>query len=206
MLVADLRRDFVKTWFTPLAEASFSAMETIYAEMEQRGRAAVRRSEVALASIAVQRAADMRYVGQEHAVTVELATDLFGAEDRDAIKRHFDAVHERRYGYSAPGEKAEIVSLRSAVTGLMRKPAFEPIAAGDVEPQGQALRGTRAVYFAESGSRVDTPTYDRAALLANNRILGPALIEEYASTTVVHPGDVLTVDAFGDLVIEILRS
>jgi N-methylhydantoinase A len=206
MLVADLRRDFVKTWFTPLAEASFAAMETIYAEMEQRGRAAVRRSGVAVSGIAVQRAADMRYVGQEHAVTVELAAELFAAEDRDAIKRRFDAVHERRYGYSAPGEKAEIVSLRSAITGLMRKPKFEPIAAGRSEPPDQAFRGTRTVYFAEVGRRVDTPTYDRAALLAKNRIAGPALIEEYASTTVVHPGDVLTVDAFGDLVIDILRS
>ena len=44
------------------------------------------------------------------------------------------------------------------------------------------------------------------ALTAGNRIAGPALIEEYASTTVVHPGDVLEVDAFGDLVIEIGRS
>jgi N-methylhydantoinase A len=206
MLVADLRRDFVKTWFTPLADASFAAMEAIYAEMEQRGRAAVRRSEVAVTGVAVQRAADMRYVGQEHAVTVELAADRFVAEDRDAIKRRFDAVHERRYGYSAPGEKAEIVSLRSAITGLMRKPKFEPIAAGGSEPPDEAFRGTRAVYFAEAGRRVDTPTYDRGALLARNRIAGPALIEEYASTTVVHPGDVVTVDAFGDLVIEILRS
>ncbi|HEY6992781.1 MAG TPA: hydantoinase/oxoprolinase family protein [Xanthobacteraceae bacterium] len=206
MLVADLRRDFVKTWFTPLAEASFSAMEEIYADMERRGRAAVRRSEVAIAGIVVQRAADMRYVGQEHAVTVELAPELFEAEDRDGIKRRFDAVHERRYGYSAPGEKAEIVSLRSAITGVMRKPAFEPIAAGGAEPPGGALRATRAVYFAEAGRRVDTPSYDRAALLAGNRIAGPVLIEEYASTTVVHPGDAVTVDAFGDLVIEILRS
>jgi N-methylhydantoinase A len=206
MLVADLRRDFVKTWFTPLAEASFAAMEAIYAEMEQRGRAAVHRSEVAVAGVAVQRAADMRYVGQEHAVTVELAADLFAAEDRDAIKRRFDAVHERRYGYSAPGEKAEIVSLRGAITGLMRKPKFEPIAAGGLEPPNEALRGARAVYFAEAGRRMDTPAYDRVALLAKNRIAGPALIEEYASTTVVHPGDTLTVDAFGDLVIEILRS
>ena len=206
MLVADLRRDFVRTWFTPLAEASFSAMEAIYAEMEQRGRAAVRRSEVAVSAVAVQRAADMRYVGQEHAVTVELAAELFAAEDRDGIKRRFDAVHERRYGYSAPGEKAEIVSLRGAIAGLLRKPAFEPIAAGGSEPPDAALRGARAVYFAEAGRRVDTPTYDRAALLAKNRIAGPALIEEYASTTVVHPGDVATVDAFGDLVIEILRS
>ncbi|HEY9359173.1 MAG TPA: hypothetical protein VIQ50_01970, partial [Xanthobacteraceae bacterium] len=167
---------------------------------------AVRRSEVSVAGIAVERSADMRYVGQEHAVTVELPLELFQAEDRDAIKARFDAVHARRYGYSAPGERAEIVSLRSAVTGLLRKPAFEPIAAGNAAPPAAAFRVARPVYFAEAGCWVDTPSYDRAALLAENRITGPALIEEYASTTVVHPGDVVAVDAFGDLVIEVLRS
>jgi N-methylhydantoinase A len=206
MLVADLRRDFVGTWFTPLATASFAAMEDIYADMERRGRDAVGRSQIAIAGIAVQRAADMRYVGQEHAVTVELPVELFRSEDRDGIKRRFDAVHETRYGYSAPAEKAEIVSLRSAITGLMRKPQFERIAAGDAAPPAAALRGTRPVYFAEAGRHLDTPTYDRAALVAGNRISGPALVEEYASTTVVHPGDTLEVDAFGDLLIAILRS
>jgi N-methylhydantoinase A len=206
MLVADLRRDFVNTWFTPLAEASFATMEGFYAEMERRGREAVSRSRIAVAGIAVQRSADMRYVGQEHAVTVELPVELFQSEDRAGIKQRFDAVHATRYGYSAPAEKAEIVSLRSAITGLMRKPAFEPIAAGGTAPPGPAFRGARPVFFSEAGRNVDTPSYDRAVLLANNRIAGPALIEEYASTTVVHPGDVVIVDAFGDLVIEILRS
>ena len=41
MLMADLRRDFVHTWFTPLAQAPFDEMEKIYSEMEQRGRAGV---------------------------------------------------------------------------------------------------------------------------------------------------------------------
>jgi N-methylhydantoinase A len=206
MLVADLRRDFVNTWFTPLADASFPVMESIYADMELRGREAVGHSQTTLAGVAVQRSADMRYVGQEHAVTVELPIELFRVQHRDGIKRRFDAVHETRYGYSAPAEKAEIVSLRSAITGVMRKPAFEHIAAGDPEPLASAFRGTRSVYFGEAGKHVDTPTYDRATLAAGNRIAGPALIEEYASTTVIHPGDVLTVDAYGDLVIEILRS
>jgi N-methylhydantoinase A len=206
MLVADLRRDFVNTWFMPLADASFPAMEDIYGEMERRGREAVQQSRVAIAGARVQRSADMRYVGQEHAVTVDLPLDLFQAEDRDGIKRRFDAVHETRYGYCAPAEKAEIVSLRTAVAGLMRKPAFEPIATGEGKPPDCALRGARRVYFAEAGGLVDTPTHDRASLLAGNRIAGPALIEEYASTTVVHPGDVVAVDAFGNLVIDILRS
>jgi N-methylhydantoinase A len=206
MLVADLRRDYVNTWFTPLAEASFPEMENIFADMEKQGREGISHAHVTLSGVAVTRGADMRYVGQEHAVSVELPVDLFKTEDRAGIKKHFDAVHEVRYGYHAAKEPAEIVSLRSAVTGLMRKPPIERIASGDAAPAKDAFRGNRPVYFADASGYVDTPTYDRSRLVAQNRIAGPALIEEYASTTVVHPGDVLTVDAFGNLVIDIRRS
>ncbi len=205
MLLADLRRDFVNTWFTPLAEASFDMLEERYAEMERRGRDAVESGYKGLAGITVRRGADMRYVGQEHAVFVELPSELFAAQDRDGIKQRFDAIHATRYGYSAPAEKAEIVSLRCAVAGVLRKPPFERIAQGGPAPEDDAFSGTRAAYFAGCGF-VETPTYDRLRLRAGNRIAGPALVEEYASTTVVHPGDCLEVDAFGDLVIEILRS
>jgi N-methylhydantoinase A len=205
MLLADLRRDFVNTWFTPLADASFAVLEERYAEMERRGCDAVEGGYKGLAGITVRRGADMRYVGQEHAVFVELPSELLKAQDRDGIKQRFDATHATRYGYSAPAEKAEIVSLRCAVTGLLRKPPFERIAEGSAAPADDAFSGTRAVYFAGCGY-VETPTYDRMRLRAGNRIAGPALVEEYASTSVVHPGDRLEVDAFGDLVIEILRS
>ncbi len=205
MLMADLRRDFVHTWFTPLNKASFEEMEAIYLDMAQRGRSGVSHAHVELQDVVVTRGADMRYVGQEHAVTVELPTELFAAQDRDGIKRRLDAVHETRYGYSSPGEAAEIVSLRCAVIGVMRKPPQEAMTAGAAAPPPQAFAGDRLVYFADLGF-VDTPTYDRAQLTARNRISGPALIEEYASTTVLHPGDTLEVDGFGNLIIETGRS
>jgi N-methylhydantoinase A len=205
MLVADLRRDFVSTWFTPLAEASFAQMEALYVEMEARGRDTVSRGQTALSGIAVRRAVDMRYVGQEHAVTVELPLVLFQTEDRDGIKRRFDAVHQTRYGFSVAHEKAEVVSLRSATIGEMRKPPFEPIETGGVQPPADAQRGTRPVYFAGAGL-IETPMFERSALRAGNRVAGPALIEEHASTTVLHPGDRLEVDAYGDLIIEINRN
>jgi N-methylhydantoinase A len=50
---------------------------------------------------------------------------------------------------------------------------------------------------------VETPTFARPELLAGNRIEGPALIEEHASTTVALPGDSVEVDAIGNLVIGI---
>jgi N-methylhydantoinase A len=200
-----LRRDFVSTWFTPLATASFARMEEIFQAMEDEGREAVRRSGVATAEIAVSRSADMRYVGQEHAVTVELPLELFCNEDRAGIKRRFDSIHDVRYGHSAEREPAEIVSLRSAITGVLSKPRFEPIAAGGGSPSPEAERGSRPVSFDGRGF-VSTPTFNRTKLLAGNRIAGPALVEEHASTTVVFPGDELTVDAFGNLVIEIARN
>jgi N-methylhydantoinase A len=206
MLVADLRMDFVNTWFAPLATVSFSELEAKYAEMERRGQDAVAHGYDGIIGMTVIRGADMRYVGQEHAVYVELPGELFDARDRGGIKHRFDAVHQTRYGYAAPAEHAEIVSLRSAVTGLLRKPLLERLTQGGAVPPADANRGTRTVYFAENGGFAETSTYHRPHLLAGNQIVGPALIEEYASTTVVHPGDVLHVDEFGNLVIEICRS
>jgi len=205
MLMSDLRRDFVGTWFTPLADASFARMEELYRAMEAEGREAVQRSGIAVADLTVTRAADMRYVGQEHAVTVELPLELFRREDRAGIKRQFDRVHDVRYGHSAENEPAEIVSLRSAVTGHLGKPPFERSRPGAAEPATGAMRGNRPVYFGGAGF-VATPVFERTGLLAGNRIRGPALVEEHASTTVVHPGDVLEVDAYGNLIIDISRG
>jgi N-methylhydantoinase A len=203
MLFADLRYDYVRTWFTPLADAPFDRIEEVYRALEEQGRAAIASVAVAPRRIVLRRAADMRYVGQEHAVTVDLPLKVFTQHDRAAIKRHFDAMHARRYGTSAPDERAEIVSLRTTVIGEMRKPPQEKIARGGRAPVAAASTGRRPVHF-EGGFR-PTPTYARSALVAGNRIAGPALIEEHASTTVLMPGDRLEVGAHGNLIIEVGR-
>jgi N-methylhydantoinase A len=201
MLFSDLRYDFVRTWFTPLDEAPFDEMEKVYRALERQGRDAIAGTSIKPRRIEVKRSADMRYVGQEHAVTVDLPMPVFARQDGKAIKRHFDAMHAQRYGTSAPEERAEIVSLRSTVTGLMRKPPQSKIGRGQRIAPKAAFGGKRPVYFA--GRFHATPTYRRAALAAGNRIKGPALIEEYASTTVLMPGDALAVDHFGNLVIAV---
>jgi N-methylhydantoinase A len=201
MLFADLRYDYVRTWFTPLEDASFADIEDVYRALEQQGSDAIDAASVKPQKVAVKRAADMRYVGQEHAVTVDLPMSVFKRNDRQAIKRLFDATHEQRYGTSAPDERAEIVSLRSTVTGLMRKPPQRKIARGRGTPPAAAASGQRKVYF---GGRFRlTPAFWRPALLAGNKISGPALIEEYASTTLLLPGDKLEIDPYGNLAITI---
>jgi N-methylhydantoinase A len=201
MLFSDLRYDFVRTWFTHLEDAVFDRIEGVYRELEDDGRAAITGCSVKPQRIVLKRAADMRYVGQEHAVTVDLPLKVFAAQDRAAIKRHFDAMHEQRYGTCAPQERAEIVSLRSTVLGILRKPPLAKIKGGKHAPERAAVTGRRPVYF--DGRFRATSTYARAALAAGNRITGPALIEEHASTTVLWPGDRLAVDRYGNLLITV---
>jgi N-methylhydantoinase A len=203
MLFSDLRYDYVRSWFERLERAPFDDIERIYGEIEAQGRAAIAATSITPQEIAITRAADMRYVGQEHAVTVDLPMALFAAKDRDGIKHAFDDMHLLRYGTNAPNERAEVVSLRSTVTGVMKKPPQETIAAGNAAPPEAAYTGARPVFFAETNDFVETKTYARTALLAGNAIAGPALVEEHASTTVVLPGDKLTVDPYGNLMIAV---
>ena len=205
MLHSDLRYDLVRTWFTRLVDASFADLKKVFDALIAEGKESLARSQIKPAKTVIAYAADMRYVGQEHPVTVDLSPDVIRKRDRDPIKDHFGAVHARRYGTSAPKEPAEIVSLRITVTGVMKKPPLEPIACGGPTPSRDAASGTRPVYFAELGKAVRTPVFARDALRARNRIKGPALIEEYASTTVLLPGDAMRVDDFGNLIIAVGR-
>jgi N-methylhydantoinase A len=198
MLVTDLRRDFVRSLFARLADAPFEAFDKIFAEMEEKGRTEIRAAAPHSVEIAVKHAADMRYIGQEHAVTVEVPGELFAKRDTAGIKARFDAVHQVRYGYASADENAEIVSLRLSVTGVIGKPSQMPIVAGKGTADA-ALITVRPVEFGVLGGGIDTPVYSRDKLAAGHTISGPALIQEYASTTVLAPGDKLSVDQFGNL-------
>ncbi|SEI85176.1 N-methylhydantoinase A [Azotobacter beijerinckii] len=203
MLFSDLRYDYVRSVFRKLEDLSFDEIEAIYREMEQEGRKALGDSAVTPESVEIERGADMRYVGQEHAVSVELPAEFFERQDRAAIKERFDSVHAVRYGTSAPAEAADLVSLRMTVRGIMRKPPRNAVEEGSATPPANALRATKDVYFRSCGGFVSTPVYRRPLLQSGNRVEGPALVEEHASTTVIQPGDVAVVDAYGNLQISI---
>lgn len=203
MLHSDLRYDNVRTTFRKLEELDFNELEQALNELAASGRRSLDDSHVRVAQVRIDYAADMRYVGQEHSVTVDITESILAQRDRATLKSRFDEVHQFRYGTCAPAEKVEIVTLRATVVGVMDKPEMEKIPQGDVKPTAEAHRGTRYAYFSETGKAVPTEVFDRDHLLAGNRISGPALIEEHASTTVVLPGDEVEVDAYGNLRIDL---
>jgi N-methylhydantoinase A len=202
MLMADLRRDYVQTLFARMDDLEMFELEDQFKNLEAEGRRALESSGIATDRIFFERAADMRYVGQEHAVAVRMPADVGDESARAKIKRLFDDAHDLRYSHSAPAESADIVSLRVSAIGRLGKPQFPKIPQGQKDPPGAAQRGTRSVIFEGSGA-LEATVFDRTKLLQGNRVQGPAIIEEVASTTVVEPGDTVTVNEFGHLVMQL---
>ncbi|WP_395105064.1 hydantoinase/oxoprolinase family protein [Actinomadura sp. SCN-SB] len=200
MLMADLRIDVVQTGVRTLSEVTAEEIESSYRELEDECGRALAEGKLEFGSIEFLRAADMRYVGQEHTVTVNVPS---GLDDVGDVKRAFDTEHERRYSHSAPGEPAQIVSLRVSAVGRLRKPELTTIPEGTAVPPDEAATGVRDVVFVPAEGAVPTPVYARDALRAGNRIAGPAVIEEPTATTLLRPGDRAEVDGYGNLLLEI---
>jgi N-methylhydantoinase A len=203
MLLTSLRRDYAYTHIMRFSTADLPTWERECRRMEKEGGNTLRQMPVKLKSVRSVRAADMRYQGQEHTVTVPLPADLGAPDARAVIKQAFDAAYAQQFSHNAPDQDAEFVTIRVAVLGELHKPQLTKVEQGGKEPGAKAVRGSRKVLYAGASERVEAKVYDRRFLLAGNAIEGPALIDEHASTTVIGLGDRLEVNGYGHLVIEV---
>jgi N-methylhydantoinase A len=153
--------------------------------------------------MSLARSIDLRYVGQEHTVSLSLEVERLTRDDTGTLRCRFDEQHRVTYGYDAPDVEVEIVNLRLTALGRIQPPRLARIPAGASQPPSEALRGTRRVYFDDRQGFVECPVYDRNVLRAGNEIAGPAVVEEYATATVVYPRDRLVVNPYGLLELRI---
>jgi N-methylhydantoinase A len=198
LLGTDLKRDSSHTLLRRLEELDVDEIERAFSELEAAGVAELAREGLSRERLAFVRQVDMRYVGQSFELTVPLSDAAFDAGQAGALTDRFHGEHDRVYGFSAPGEPVELVSLRLTTVGRIEKPPLRTLERSEEAP---TPKEHRSVFFAEAGGFVDCPIHDRYALGAGATFSGPAVIEELDSTVVVHPGFGLEVDDLGDLVI-----
>src|SRR5262249_16987975 len=117
-------------------------------------------------------------------------------------KAAFDDVHLQVYGQSAPKEDAEIVTFRLQAEMVVPRLRLPALSRGDAAGATRACKGERAIYDIDAGRFVAARIYQREKLLADDRIAGPAVIDQLDSTTVILSGQQAVVDVTGTLVIE----
>jgi len=195
MLVADERHDFIRTFYCDLARADFADLLAVHGEMVGDANASLRHAREAAYQIHL----DLRYVGQEFTLSVPVTLADLKAGDHGAIRAAFDALYEHRYAHHSPDEPVEMVNIRLAAIGKRPKIAF-PALAKSARPKPA---GEREVYFARADRPVVCPVYRREDLGAGTDIVGPALVQEHGTTTVLFADDCCRVAASGELIIAI---
>jgi N-methylhydantoinase A len=200
MLMAPARIDRVASFNQALADADWDAATAIFAELEREAWSVATATGADLDQRAVRRLADMRYVGQGSEITVALPAML----DATTVRTAFEASYRALFGRTPPGAAIQFVALRLALTAPMP-------GAGNILRLGgtaaavdlaSALKGRREVYFSDAGATTQTPVYDRYALPAGTRIVGPAVFEENESTFVIGPSSSATVLPDGSILTE----
>ncbi len=200
MIMSDLRRDFIVTRLTDLEPTSAGDIEAMVQEIEGRARRQFEAEGVDPEDISLRRFGKFRYQNQEHTTEVELEEESITAERIPVIIDRFHAAYEREYTYRLDAP-VEMVGVHVVATARVGKMDMSPSPPG-TDDAGAARKPDRQVDYALEGIHL-VPVHDRNLLETGMKISGPAIIEDSASTIVLHPGNRAHVDGFGNVVIEI---
>ena len=200
LLMTNLREDRISTFVRRISDTSGEELERLFGSLEEEAAERLSRSVNGVASspagasgVRLGRTLGQRYLGQRYELPVEVAA---GSLDLTAAVASFHGEHARMYGYAREEHPVEVSSAWvSAEVDLqpLRLPEAAPAA---VEVPAAA---SRQVYF--DGNAVATPIFRRDALGSGASLVGPAIVEQLDSTTVLWPGQRLDVDRHGQLMI-----
>jgi N-methylhydantoinase A len=202
LLIADPRFDLSRTLVVSLDGAPWERINQLFEAMESEGRAQLEATGLD-GEWRMSRAAEVRYAGQGHELSVPIPRGRLGPDALPAIEKAHAEIYAAHYGYAEPlGARLEATNWKIEIACV----APPVVWSKPVRGVGDARKGSRRVYFPESAGFVDCPVYDRYRLGPGTPVRGPAVIEEQETTAVLLPDDEARVDNHGNLVIHVLRE
>jgi N-methylhydantoinase A len=200
MLMSDLRRDYFVTRLMTLNADNAPRLDALLVEMAGAALEQFAREGIAAEQVRFLRLGNLRYENQEHGVEVPLPAGAIDATAVEEIAETFHGSYEREYTYRLEAP-VEFVGAHVVAIAEVGKLAPTPLPTTG-RRLGEALKGRRAVDYATEGVH-EADVYAGELLEPGMSFDGPAIVETKGSTVVVHPGNELTVDDFGNLIISI---
>jgi len=180
-------------------------IRAVYEELEAEGRRLLEEADVAPKDMRFNRIATMQYQGQLHELEVSVPSGDLTAADVDDVVERFVRQYEQRYSSTArlPGAELEVVTVRSEPQGIVEKFERSVAELGGATPPEAARKPSRDVFVGGERGQIDVPVYDGTELRPGNRLDGPAVIDMPDTGIVVHEGQGVAVNRYGDFELEL---
>jgi N-methylhydantoinase A len=198
LIMSDVKHDYVQSKMQPMGELSATDVNGMFARLEALAAADLRNDGFTPDRIEIRRALDMRYAGQGYEITLPCDADALRDGGLAGLRGRFDQQHQAMFGHMAPEQAVEVVSYRVRGLGLVppvELPRFKPTGA----TLSDAKRETRRVRF--DGRDVECPVYQRERLDVGLILPGPAILDQFDCTTVIHAGQTARVDEWKNLIV-----
>jgi N-methylhydantoinase A len=197
LLAAKLRNEFTRTVMLRAPIADPAPLAAAYAALDAEAVAWLDAESVPQAAREIRWRAGMRYVNQGFELFVDWPGRSADPATLAAAIERFHDEHERLYTFAQRDTQVEIVTVEVTALGTMPGPADEVLPAREAAtPIGEQL-----VDLEHGSARV--PVWRRDHLGAGAVVKGPAIVVQMDATTWLAPGDVATMDAFGNMVVEV---
>jgi len=197
LLAVDWRTDQIVTKVMHEDAIDLATVASIYTSLETEAVTTLERDGIERAQIRLLREADVRYAGQSMEVRVPAPSGKIDDRFIAGLVEAFHAAHLKTFGYNYAGQqKVELVNFCVSGFGIIDRPSIPKL---DVDASVKPRSSSRPVYF--NGAFFETAIYQRALLPAGFQLDGPAVVEEFGSTTVIFPGQRLKVDGHGILIV-----
>jgi len=205
LLVTDVRMESSATLIERSDQIELSKITNEFERLENSGRIAHSSAASASGEPIFERSVEMRYWGQSFELSVPVPDrKIIDADWMSELIESFHESHNTAYGFRADDEPVELVNLRLTTIGKIARPQLRKLDINSPDAK-VAIKGKRPVYFgtdSSEGGVIHTTVYDRPKLPAGSVFNGPAIVEEPDCTTVIQPSWSVTVDDFGNLLIE----
>lgn len=205
LLTADIKKSYVKTAISLFEEATPEYINAIMDGLKAEGNAWLESEKVMSDHRKFHGIAEMRYIGQNYELQVEMPTGGITIESLQLMKQEFFKVHEMNYGYYNADAPIQFVNFRCEAIGVVQKPNLTELTDEMVDPSVAEIC-RRLVYFEESDLPIECPVYDRAKFGKTERVNGPCIVEQMDSTTVIPPNTYFSVDKYGNLLVRTFAS
>lgn len=190
MLYSDVVHSLTRSRLMKADAAALPVLGDLCGSLMDEARAVLARDGVAKDAQSFPLFLDMRYPGQAY----EIQVPLEGPRDLSAAVARFHDLHMTQYAHAERHVVPEIVAVRLAATGRLKKPVQRPFKGSE----GGKAKGMRRVFAA--GGWQETPVWDRSAMGPGKDLLGPVIVEEEHATHAIPKGWSLRVTPTGDLI------